>query len=83
MAVGGGSVKDFKRPEVLITVDLFLKDGKLYLPYQGDAENIALETMDDDRRIYFDPIPLVDNLYLKYDRKSNYGWEVLVKKEED
>ena len=82
MAVGGGSVKDFKKPEALITVDLFLKDGKLYLPYQGDAENIALETMDDNRKIYFDPIPLTDKLYLKHDRESNYGWEILAREDD-
>lgn len=65
--------------ESRIPVDLLFIDGKLYLPVQSDVENIALETMDDARRIYFDPIPLIDNLYLKYDRESNYGWEVLVK----
>lgn len=69
--------------KLTIPVNLLFIDGKLYLPIQSDVENIALETLDDDRRIYFDPIPLIDNLYLKYDRKSNCGWEVLVKKEED
>jgi len=61
---------------MILTVDLEVRDGKLYLPVQSDAENIALEMIDDYDQIYFDPIPLTDRLYLKYD---GYGWEVRIK----
>lgn len=74
-------MRHLKEPEVGMLVNLLLKNGKLYLPVQSDVENIALETLDDARKIYFDPIPLTDKLYLKYDRESGYGWEVLAKEE--
>lgn len=59
-----------------LVVDIEIKDGKLYLPVQSDAENVSLEMIDDCERIYFDPIPLTDKLCLEYD---GYGWEVKIK----
>lgn len=59
-----------------ITVE-FHKD-KLYLPCQDEVEHIALEVIGDHRQIYFDPIPIGNGLYLKFDRDEPfYGWEIL------
>lgn len=67
-----------------ITVNLEVKDGKLYLPIQSDVENVALKVVDDSdqdyigdySQIYFDTIPLTDRLYLEYD---GYGWEIKIR----
>lgn len=57
------------------------KDGRLYLPVQSEVEDIALETLDDDNQIYFEPIPLMVGgekygPYLMYDKYLG-GWEIL------
>lgn len=62
-------------------ITLEAKDGRLYLPVQGEVEDIALETLDDHYQIYFEPVPLVvgnkeHGPYLMYD-KDRGGWEIL------
>lgn len=56
-------------------------EGKLYLLYQNEVENIALETIGDHHGIYFDSIPIGNGLYLKFNREGPfYGWEILSSK---
>lgn len=50
---------------------VYLKDGVLMIPIQSEVENIALTTVGNHHGIYFDEIPLNDNLYLKFDREIN------------
>lgn len=65
-----------KKQAEMIVANLLFKNGKLYLPVQSDVETIALETLDNNRRIYlFDPIPLTNDLYLEY-VDPDHGWEV-------
>lgn len=64
-----------------LTVNLVVKEGRLFLPFQNEVENVALETVGSHHGIYRNAIPLTDNLYLKYDRESRCGWEILAKEE--
>lgn len=50
-----------------IELTMRLKDGKLVVPYQNEVENLALEVIGTAEDIYFDKVPINDDLYLKFD----------------
>ena len=55
-----------------ITFDI-TTDGKLVCPYQDEMENLALEKLDDQCNIYFDPIPINDKVDVIWTDKYK-GW---------
>ena len=72
----------YKPLDHYVKVEIGIKDGKLFLPVQSDVEHLAIHILGSHKNIFFDPIPLTDFLYLKWNEDLR-GWEVCQHAEKD
>lgn len=61
-----------------IPITIEFRDGKAMIPHQEDVENIAIDTKQDTRNIYFDPIELCNHIRLEWSN-TDEAWIILCK----
>ena len=55
-------------------ITLIINNNKLICPYQNEVENISIKNYGNHKNIYFSPIKINNEYYLKWN--DNYkGWE--------
>ena len=58
-----------------IRLTAFVKNNRIFLRYQNEVENLALDSLGTHENIYFDETPVTDRFSVKFNREENV-WEL-------
>ena len=57
-----------------ITLEARVVNDKIYFTNQSEVEELALKILGSSKEIYFEEIPINDNIVLKFDDNLFLGW---------